>query len=152
MVLFLDFDGVLHPSEVFLVDGAPELRWSQDPELKLFCWAGILETVLAECDPAGLIEIVLSTSWGHKLGKERAASYLPESLRKRVIGGTFDLAIPRGWEVALQAEESDIGEWIAIDDSTRSWPKAYRNRLVDCDPSLGLSDPATVSKLKAMLQ
>lgn len=152
MVLFLDFDGVLHPSEVFLVDGVPELRWPENPELKLFCWADILETVLAECDLAGRIQIVLSTSWSHTLGEKEATAYLPEGLRKRVIGRTFRLPVPRGWEVSFQAEDSGIGEWIAIDDSTSNWPNAYRDRLVDCDPSRGLSDPATVSRLKAMLQ
>lgn len=152
MILFLDFDGVLHPSEVFLVEGEPELHWPEDPTLKLFCWADTLETVLDDCDPAGRVAIVLSTSWGHVLGKEKAASYLPEGLRKRVIGGTVNLDLPRGLEVARQAEERGIGEWIAIDDNTCCWPEVHRHRLVDCDSALGLSDPATVAKLRALLR
>ena len=152
MILYLDFDGVLHPREVFVVNGEPELRWPLAPELQLFCWADILDTVLDEHDPAGRVGIVLSTSWGHHFGQQEAASYLPEGLRNRVVGRTIELKAPRGWEIAIHAEEKGIIDWIALDDDVFMWPEEYQHRLVDCDPSLGLSNLATVNKLKALLQ
>lgn len=56
MILFLDFDGVLHPDAAFLVKGRPTLK----AEGQLFMWAPLLVDVLADFPE---VQIVLSTSW-----------------------------------------------------------------------------------------
>ncbi|WP_231909764.1 HAD domain-containing protein [Cupriavidus nantongensis] len=56
MIVFLDYDGVLHPDAAYLVKGRPELRATGT----LFMWAPILEETLAPYPDA---QIVLSTSW-----------------------------------------------------------------------------------------
>lgn len=42
MILFLDFDGVLHPDAAYLVRGRPVLRAAGE----LFMWAPLLAAVL----------------------------------------------------------------------------------------------------------
>jgi hypothetical protein len=59
MLLFLDFDGVLHPDAVYLRRGRAELG----AEGQLFMWAHYLQAVVEEAD----VQIVLSTSWARHL-------------------------------------------------------------------------------------
>ena len=56
MILYLDFDGVLHPDEVYIVKDKVVLR----AEGRLFMWADRLAEALAD-RPA--VRVVLSTSW-----------------------------------------------------------------------------------------
>jgi hypothetical protein len=65
MILFLDYDGVLHPEQVYLVDGRPKFRG----EGTLFMWAPILIKALS---PFPKVKIVLSTSWVRLRGFNRA--------------------------------------------------------------------------------
>ncbi len=68
MILFLDFDGVLHPDGVYLVKGRPVLR----AEGALFMWAPLLADALKNY-PA--VQIVLSTGWAHDLRFARAPAF-----------------------------------------------------------------------------
>jgi hypothetical protein len=65
MILFLDFDGVLHPDAAFLVNGRTMLK--ADGELMM--WAPLLVDVLAGFPE---MQIVLSTSWARELSFSRA--------------------------------------------------------------------------------
>ena len=82
MILFLDFDGVLHPDAVYLERGRPVLRADGEP----FMWSCHLVDALAS---ASHVRIVLSTSWARELRFARARDYLPAELRPRVIGATW---------------------------------------------------------------
>ena len=86
MILFLDFDGVLHPDDAYLVRGRPVLR----AEGALFMWASPLAALL---DAHPQVQIVLSTSWARELGFSRARRFLPDTLRARVIGATWHSAM-----------------------------------------------------------
>ncbi|WP_240189644.1 HAD domain-containing protein [Azonexus hydrophilus] len=86
MILFLDFDGVLHPDAVYFVRGRPTLRAKGE----LFMWAGALVDLLTEHPD---VRIVLSTSWVRALRFNRARSYLPAELRRCVIGATWHSAM-----------------------------------------------------------
>ena len=83
MILFLDFDGVLHPDEAYLVKGRPVLR----AEGALFMWAPLLVGALKNYPG---VQIVLSTSWARELRFTRARSFLPPELQQRVIGATWN--------------------------------------------------------------
>ena len=85
-ILFLDFDGVLHPDAVYLSRQGPTLK----SEGTLFMWAPILANLL---DDFPIISLVLSTSWVRHLGYKRALGYLPIELRERVIGVTVWLTL-----------------------------------------------------------
>lgn len=81
-VLFLDFDGVLHPDEVYRVRDKIVLKMDG---FCLFEWASLLEEILA---PYPSLSIVLSTSWARVLGVGVARSWLAEGLRRRVGSGS----------------------------------------------------------------
>jgi len=152
-VLYLDFDGVLHPSEVWMIDERPVLQWPDDPSLTLFCWVPILESILDDIDPEGKISIVLSTTWGQKFGLQKASEYLPDGLKSRVVGKTSHSDRPRGVQIAQHAKYHIKNQpWLAIDDVVQMWPTEYLDKLVQCDPARGLSCLDTQARLREKLE
>lgn len=108
-ILFLDFDGVLHP-EVF---GAKE-----------FSCAQFLEEAL---QPLPLIQIILSTSWKYDHSFSEMCDALPEGLRSRVVGQTVSLEkgmhpLGREKEIRATMEQFPGRAWIALDD----WALGFR--------------------------
>lgn len=154
-ILFLDYDGVLHPFDVYATGGGgePELH-CDDKSLKLFCWAPTLESILDDIDPQGSIQIVLSTTWAQKTHWTSARNYLPEFLRSRVIGGTHPALVPRGVQIELYVVDYRIpdGCWIAIDDDDYRWPAQHLDKLVICNPDVGLSNEKTQQELRQKLE
>jgi len=162
VILFLDFDGVLHPSEVYLVEGKPVLMY----EGELFMWAHHLEQILAcRLD----VRIALSTDWVRRFGFERAKAYLPAYLQKRVIGATWHsgitaegggFALQETWydlatryqQIARYVERARVQEWVAIDDDDVGWPESERHHLVHTKEWLGLGDPETRERLNDILE
>ncbi|WP_340527051.1 HAD domain-containing protein [Cupriavidus necator] len=166
MILFLDFDGVLHPDAVYLVNGRPQLR----AEGSLFMWAPILE---ANLDPYPQVQIVLSTSWVRVLKSfTRTRAYLPAALQARVIGATWHSAMARHHEGAHRVEASWFSElsryaqiaryiaraglraehWLAIDDDSEEWPAELRDHLVETDGALGLASASAQLELAQRLE
>ncbi len=154
MILFLDYDGVLHPDAAYLVGGKPELR----AEGELFMWAPILQDILA---PYPQVEIVLSTSWVHVLGSfTRTRAYLPCGLATRVIGATWHSAMARHHEGTHRTDVSWFSElsryeqiaryvsragpraesWLAIDDNCEGWHADLRSHIIETNSALGLSE------------
>lgn len=104
-LLFLDFDGVLHP------DGAA-----------LFSQLGLLEKYLLQMPGAG---IVISSSWREEQSIEELKSYFPTPMRDQIIGVTPILAdgYDRGGrQREIQAYLDSAGldnkncSWVALDD------------------------------------
>lgn len=89
LIIFLDFDGVLHPGHSAFIkrDGSGAEILSPDPTEKLFMYAPILSKILHGLDD---VKLVLSTHWVPVFGYEHALQGLPGELRRRVIGATFD--------------------------------------------------------------
>lgn len=73
-LLYLDFDGVLHPSEVFHQGGRGPTLAESFAGHKLFEHAVTLAKLLASYPS---VRLVLSTSWVLAYGLEAATSYLP---------------------------------------------------------------------------
>lgn len=159
MLLFLDYDGVLHPDAVYLISRGVELRAAG----VLFMWAQLLVEALA---PHQDVQIVLSTSWARNLGFHRARSVLPAELRARVIGATWHSAMGKGWPDFISWDSqtryeqiqsylsrlSAPANWLAIDDDDRGWPDVDRNRLIFTNSNLGLSAPNTTAELAKKLE
>lgn len=162
MILFLDYDGVLHPDAVYLVGGKPVLR----AEGELFMWAALLVDALAGSPE---VQIVLSTSWSRELRFSRARDYLPSELAARVIGSTWHSAMatddeyrPLGrdtwWDRASRYQQirryvdrAELAEWIAIDDRPEGWSDHHLDRLIQTESARGLSDPAVMRRLAVSL-
>ncbi len=146
MILFLDFDGVLHPDAVYLRLGEIELRAPGE----LFMWSSVLIEALAEHPD---IRIVLSTSWARELGYHKARKALPEKLRERVIGATWHSAMGRGWPDYIPWDDQTRFQqiatylnrlpepmpWLAIDDDAAGWPETQWEHLIQTEPMRGLS-------------
>ncbi|WP_430292802.1 HAD domain-containing protein [Pseudomonas sp. B1-22] len=160
MILFLDFDGVLHPDAVYL-------RGTRRIELRaageLFMWAPQLIEALATHHD---IRIVLSTSWVRNLGYQKARKVLPAELGGRVIGATWHSAMNQGWPdyipwdhqtryeqiAAWLARRLEHSPWLAIDDDAEGWPDCLHKHLVLTDPRCGLSAPEALADLISKLQ
>lgn len=152
MILFLDFDGVLHPDAVFLENRQPVLR----AEGALFMWADLLIDALA---PHPRVKIVLSTSWARNLGYQQARDALPEALRGRVIGATMHCIMDGGWgsglsegtryqQIARYVRRAAVDRWLAIDDDGEGWAGFDRRKLVLTRPEVGISDPEALALLR----
>lgn len=152
-ICYLDFDGVLHSSEVFLSRHLG--MHMQAPGRGLFEWAPILADLL---EPYPDVSIVLSTSWVGEWGEEFARGVLPESLQQRVIGTTytpdnlryFD-AWARGRQITSDAHVRKPHSWFAIDDDDRGWPVAAAGRLVLTDGLVGISSVTSQNAIRRAL-
>lgn len=157
-VLFLDYDGVLHPDEVYLNRGQPELRAEG---YTLFQWAPLLIEALGDYPS---LRIVLSTSWAREVGFHRARQYLPPLLQQRTIAATWHSAMGRGWpdqvwwdkatryeQIARWAARAGIENWIALDDQPTGWPESEEKKLVRCNAATGLSAPLVLRQLSILL-
>lgn len=159
MILFLDFDGVLHPDAAYLVNGRPTLK----AEGQLFMWAPLLVEVLADLPD---VQIVLSTSWARELSFNRARRWLPHELRTRVIGATWHSAmsmkregfrsLSNWWDEATRYQQikryAGLADWVAIDDQPEGWGADDLDKLVHTHSDTGLSPPSIRALLAARLQ
>lgn len=162
-VLYLDFDGVLHHDAVFRSpkDGI-FINASLAPGRRLFEWT---EFLVQAVEPFPELRIVLSTSWVRVLGYTKARSYLPPELSLRVVGATFhrrhhagdvlrvdsSYRPERGVEVLQDVARRRPWSWVAVDDSRDGWPEVHLDRIVFCDPSAGLGDTNTRTRLDEVL-
>lgn len=156
MILFLDFDGVLHNAEVYVRGKQPYLR----ADGTLFEHA---EQLVAALNGRKDVQIVLSTSWVPHLGFDRAKAFLPTELQRRVIGATYHrhaevtkrewLMLTRYHQISTYVSRHGLFEWIAIDDDADGWPAAKHGHLVHCrDEKAGLGDPAVFERLREALR
>lgn len=151
MIIFLDFDGVLHPDAVYSPRNRPlELRAPGE----LFMHAPVLIEALAYYPEA---EIVLSTSWVRVLGYERTLKKMPVNLQARVIGATWhkhmviDGQDPFSWmnryeQIESHVKRNGIKKWLAVDDlhsgsELYQWPENSRHLLVLTEENKGLGCP-----------
>lgn len=129
-ILFLDFDGVLHPTFA-----APEDRLVHLPAL-----ADALHDV--QC------EIVISSSWRFQYSLDQLRQLMPHSLRARIRHCTGDAVsgkYARYEEIkAYLALHCDFVDWRALDDSRYEFPMDCQEAIL-CDPARGLGEPQIVA-------
>jgi hypothetical protein len=156
LLLYLDFDGVLHHHDVWWHElVGPYMRAPE--EFKLFQHLPLLEKVLA---PYPQVRIVLSTSWVRRFGCAKAAKQLGPRLRQRVVGATFhsrmkeDLftALPRGTQVWDDVQRRKPKDWIALDDNGDGWPHESAGKFIQTHDKDGISHPKVLEQLKAALE
>lgn len=130
MILFLDFDGVLHP-----VSGSPPFH----PD----CMA-VLSSSLSEYPD---IRIVVTSSWREEKPLSELKSLLGNNLGSRVIGVTPVIDEPFMHHVRyheVQAYLSDTSQpdipWFALDDELGSYPESAPVILTDRRVGLSAED------------
>lgn len=121
--LYLDFDGVLHPTS-----GATP-----------FCRMPLLEAALAHMP----CHIVISSSWRFHQPYDSLQSLFPTSLRHKLVGTTGEPFVgrwPRHSEILIDVGKRHAhGVWRAIDDSWLEFPKDCEE-LIRCNPNTGIGD------------
>lgn len=156
LILYLDFDGVLHHENVLWHPRIGAYLSAPDGYV-LFQHAALLEEILA---PHPDVQIVLSTSWVRRYGCTKAAKNLRPALRSRVIGATFHsrmnedefAAAPRGMQVWSDVLRRKPRDWLALDDDWLHWPKWCLDKFVRTHEHEGLSDPAVASEFGVKLR
>jgi hypothetical protein len=156
LVLYLDFDGVLHPEGV-LWNHKRGAYLIAPPGYALFQHADLLVQLL-KAYPT--VQIVLSTAWVLRYGVKDTAKRLPIELQQRVIGATFHSrhmnkgdfqTIERGQQVFEDVLRRRPLDWLALDDTNEGWPESHAEHFVQTHRHEGLSDPAVLSVFKSRL-
>jgi len=130
-VLFLDFDGVLHPT----THGSALL--SQLP---------LLESALEGRD----YSMVISSSWRFHMEMEDLKKHFSFSVQNKIVGVTGDAyigAYARFHEINAYAMQNGITNWRTLDDSYWEFPQGC-SQLIRCNPNSGL----TQRELKTLIE
>lgn len=121
-LIFLDFDGVLHPAEA-------------DPALPHFCWLPELERLLsAHTD----VRIVVHSTWryDHHDAELRA---LLGGLSERFVGSAPRGPRQQAIESVLQSNKGKVSNYLVLDDAPNEFEKGTLN-VVLLDGRAGISD------------
>ena len=121
-VLFVDFDGVLHPT----THGSNLL--SQLP---------LLESAIESHDCA----LVISSSWRFHLEIDDLKKHFSSSVQNKIVGVTGDAyigAYARFHEINAYVDLHGVSDWRALDDSYWEFPDKCPN-LIRCNPNTGVT-------------
>ena len=137
MILFLDFDGVLHPDPCVDAD-------------MLFCHLPLLESVLRDFLS---VQVVISSTWRANRTLDELRAYFSSDIADRVIGVTPNWRdLPNlldtightyvrqveieGWR---RASGRSWEQWVALDDKAY-WFRPFSPNLVRCDSRFGFAN------------
>lgn len=142
MILFLDFDGVLHP---------------RAPGNGLFSNLARLEAVLRDFE---FVEVAITSTWREDMPFEQLQELFSPDVQARVIGTTpvVEVEFPAGPhgsrqdEILLFLQQPDYTNrsWLALDDEEKLFHPDCPN-LILCNPLVGL-DEAAENLLRQRLQ
>lgn len=133
--LFLDFDGVLHPT-------LPRLN-------ERFALAPLLSKTLDGYD----CDVVISSSWRFQLNPAQLRLLLPKPLSARVVGFTGQAIVgrhARHREILAWIKLNGPCDWRALDDSAFEFPSPCPE-LIRCDGGRGVT-PTELSAIVAWLE
>lgn len=155
LVLYLDFDGVLHHENcLYHPRKGPYL--CAPAGHTLFQHVPLLQELLF---PYPDVRIVLSTSWVRRYGFRRTARLLGPSLCARAIGTTFHSrmdeqefsALARGMQVCGDVYRRRPRDWMALDDDAQDWPEGCIDKLVHTDGVMGIGVPEVMERIREKL-
>jgi hypothetical protein len=145
VVLFLDFDGVLHSSDDAVLDESSRLV----PSPKLFRWTPLLEEALS---PYPEVRIVVSSDWRRLFDDDALVKLLGVRLGERFIGVVQCFGGSRRDEILEEARRRELVCWLAIDDHPTVVKARKRDkRFIACAPEIGLSSPLVQRELQRKL-
>lgn len=139
MILFLDFDGVLHPK------GAGQQHFTRLP---------LLETFLRKPEFA-TVRVVISSTWRDAYSLSELRNFFSPDIAARIIGTTKTLddyatEYERGEEIEAWLESNGATHWVALDDDKEGFTRRLHNRLAFCDGRDGLQESDLI-KLREFL-
>lgn len=155
-VLYLDYDGVLHPESVYVYPKLGPVLLNA-PGHRLFEHCALLEEVLV---PYPDVCVVLSTSWMRRYKSlSHVVRRLTPTLRVRVVGATYHsrmdqtafASAPRGMQIWSDVLRRMPMGWLALDDDYVHWPAWCREQLVRTDEVLGISAPPVLKEKLATM-
>lgn len=135
MILFLDFDGVLHPEPLY-------------DESQLFCRLPMLEDCLSAFPE---VSIVISSTWRDLRTLDELRELFSQEIGSRIVGTTpswrdipeivATIGYQRHAEIEGWLRQAGVPweKWVAIDD--KPWLfKPFLSNLVVCDTAVGLDE------------
>lgn len=138
LILFLDFDGVLHP----------DYETYDLPDCQMFCRLPQLERILRDFPN---VDLVISSMWRYQFTLDQLRARFSPDIALRIIGKLplseyFDSSYVRArrereitsW---LIDAERTAESWVALDDCAWHF-HLYRDHLVVCNGYTGLNDQA----------
>ena len=134
-VLFLDFDGVVHPYNPLAVESSG----GNQSKLAAFCWLPLLIDALAE-HPA--VRIVVTSDWRHFSDDGKLRDHLG-ALAPRFAGTTgLTMGFTRADYIREVVELNALDFWCALDDDASVRKAAVEEgRFIGCDSAIGISEP-----------
>lgn len=133
-VLFLDFDGVLHPA-----GGSPGKSLP-------FEWTELLATLLKPFDD---VQIVIHSSWREQFSAQELRDFL-EPVANRLLGAVD--AGPKGAAIErFLCEHPEITDALVLDDQIHEFRPGFPATLLVCDPRTGLSSKDTQRRVRNWL-
>lgn len=131
IILFLDFDGVLHPVGTRT---AGEKDFSKLPQLEAWLRAN------------PIVSVVISSSWRDCMSLALLQQFFSADLRSRIIDKCpilpFEPA-PEFWRYAeIMAwidQQQYRGKWLALDDAVDEFPPNFE-QLIICDRAIGIDE------------
>ena len=131
-LLFLDFDGVLHPNFC--------------PAQNHFSRTDFLMEAISEC--SGTLEVAISSSWRFHYSLDEILSYLPKALRDQISGATPEVEPGRHQRYreinAYLTQYKEEPDWRALDDDLAGFPKGCPELIV-CDGRVGIDSECVLS-------
>jgi hypothetical protein len=147
MLLFLNFDGVLHPNAVrFDRKLSPAL---DAPGHRLFESNHALAEVVTDFTT---LRLVLNTWWTYFLGFDESLRRLPKPLSSRVSGSilqhvSFCPSLPHRIALATEAVRNVSEPVLILDHADARYPKHVLRVTLLLEPQIGLADPRAVQAL-----
>ncbi|MBC8745335.1 MULTISPECIES: HAD domain-containing protein [Paraburkholderia] len=153
MDIYLNFDGVLHPDQVFYEDGCiPSLL---APGHNAFEFAELLAMTLEGYED---VVIILNTWWTFYLGPDACKDLLPAALAARVGGSTiqyidtYDRMPIRLREAECHIARRRSRRWLVLDHSNARYRRDFLPQLLLLDPSEGLGNRSARRSLERRLR
>lgn len=145
-VLFVDFDGVLHPFGEPAFD--EDFRLVHNP--RLFCWRSILENILL---PHQSVRIIVSSDWRRLFDDENLVRLLGPHLGPRFIGVVESYRTARSEEIYAEALRRELQFWLALDDhpTVVMARRVGDKRFIACASDTGLSNSRVQHELAQKL-
>lgn len=133
-LLFLDFDGVLHPITTRPGQSLP------------FEWVPDLTQLLSEAPD---VAIAVHSSWAERFPLDELRDFLGP-LGHRLIGAVH--SGPKASSILLfLRSKPEVEDWLVIDDEASEFPSDFPGPVVICDRARGISDPSVQAQIRHWL-